>query len=116
MTSQWPKRHALAAPWGAALITWLLTMYYAPTAFATMVSMGVLIYGMIMSALELGVTMAFYAYEKIKNEREKLRKQGADSVLTKLAENPRLSDELKKALIADLQDNGHRNGDRVANG
>ena len=115
MTSQWPKRHALAAPWGAALITWLLTMYYAPTAFATMVSMGVLIYGMIMSALELGVTMAFYAYEKIKNEREKLRKQGADSVLTKLAENPRLSDELKKALIADLKAAERNNGKSAAN-
>ena len=54
--------------------------------------------------------MAFYAYEKIKNEREKLRKQGADSVLTRLAENPRLSDEMKKALIADLQNNGRNNG------
>ena len=53
--------------------------------------------------------MAFYAYEKIKNERKKLRKQGADSVLTKLAENPRLSDELKKELIADLQNNGQKN-------
>ena len=85
-------------------------MYYEFVAFCAMV------YCMIMSVLELGVMMAFYAYEKIKNEREKLRKQGADSVLTRLAENPRLSDELKKALIADLQDNGHRNGDRVANG
>ena len=75
-----------------------------------MVSMGAMAYGMIMSALELGVMMAFYAYEKIKNEREKLRKQGADSVLTRLAENPRLSDKMKKALIADLQNNGRNNG------
>ncbi|MXX53838.1 MAG: hypothetical protein F4Z35_07935 [Dehalococcoidia bacterium] len=110
MTSQWPKRHALAAPWGTALATWILTMYYEPVAFYAMVSMGAMAYGMIMSALELGVMMAFYAYEKIKNEREKLRKQGADSVLTRLAENPRLSDEMKKALIADLQNNGRNNG------
>ena len=55
----------------------------------------------------------YYIYEKIKNEREKLRKQGVDSVLTRLAENPRLSDELKKALIADLENNGrNNNGER----
>ena len=53
----------------------------------------------------------YYIYEKIKNEREKLRRQGADAVLTRLAENPRLSDEMKKALIADLKNDGRKNGD-----
>ena len=81
LTSQWARRHILAAPWGTALATWLLTIYYDPGAsFAEMVSMGAMIYGMVMSALELGVPMAFYAYEKIKNDRAKLRKEGADSV------------------------------------
>ena len=116
LTSQWARRHILAAPWGTALATWLLTIYYEPVAFYAMVSMGAMIYGMVMSALELGVPMAFYAYEKIKNDRAKLRKEGADSVLARLAKNPRLSDELKKALIADLQNDGQNNGDKSANG
>lgn len=72
-----------------------------------------MVYGMVASSLEVGGAIVYYIYEKIKNEREKLRKQGVDSVLTRLAENPRLSDELKKALIADLENNGrNNNGER----
>ena len=128
LSSQWPKRHALAAPWGTALATWLLTVYYEPGAsFAEMVSMGAMIYGMVISALELGVPMAFYAYEKIKNERarrreqqEELRRQsraegmaeGMDLVIAKFSENPDLSpEELKKVVIDDLKNNGRKNGD-----
>ena len=81
LTSQWPKRHVLAAPWGTALATWLLTIYYEPAPFANMVSMGAMIYGMVMSILELGVPMAFYAYEKIKNDRANLRKQAREEGL-----------------------------------
>ena len=119
MTSQWPKRHALAAPWGTALATWILTMYYEPVAFYAMVSMGAMAYGMIMSALELGVMMAFYAYEKIKNDRANLRKQGRvegvaetiDAVRARFKEDPDLSpEELLEAIIADLQNNSRNNG------
>ncbi len=114
MTSQWPERHVLAAPWGTALVTYLLTIYYEPVPFANMVSMGAMIYGMIMSALELGVPMAFYAYEKIKNDRANLRRQGrtegVDLVLAKFSENPNLSpEELKKAVMDDLKNNGREN-------
>lgn len=124
LSSQWAKRHILAAPWGTALATRLLTIYYEPgTSFAAMVSMGAMVYGMIMSALELGVPMAFYAYEKIKNERARRREQqeevrrqsraeGVDLVIAKFSENPNLSpEELKKAVMDDLQNNGRKNGD-----
>ncbi len=140
MTSQWPKRHVLAAPWGTALATWLLTIYYEPAPFANMVSMGAMIYGMIMSALELGVPMAFYAYEKIKNERAMRRRRIAeeraegrvegraegraegmaegvastiDSIRAKFKESPDLSpEELLEDLMADLQNNGRSKGAR----
>ena len=70
--------------------------------------------------------MAFYAYEKIKNERarrreqqEELRRQsiaeGMDLVLAKFSENPDLSpEELKKAVMDDLKSNGRKNGDGSA--
>ena len=136
MGSEWAKRHALAAPWGTALITWLLTIYYAPTNFASMVSLGAVIYGMIASALEMGAMMAFYAYEKIKNERAKRRKQieymqresrregraegrtegvteTIDAIRAKFKEDPNLSpEELLEGLMADLQNNGRNNGNR----
>ena len=116
LTSQWPRRHILAAPWGTALATWLLTVYYEPVAFYAMVSMGAMVYGMVMSALELGVPMAFYAYEKIKNDRANLRRQGADLALAKFSENPDLSpEELKKVVMDALQNDGRKNGDRSAN-
>ena len=119
LTSQWPRRHILAAPWGTALATWLLTVYYEPVAFYAMVSMGAMVYGMVMSALELRVPMAFYAYEKIKNDRANLRRrgraEGVDMVLAKLSENPGLSpEELKKAVMDDLKNNRRKNGDRAA--
>ena len=67
--------------------------------------------------------MAFYAYEKIKNERARRREQqeevrrqsraeGVDLVIAKFSENPNLSpEELKKAVMDDLQNNGRKNGD-----
>ena len=92
-----------------------------------MVSMGAMVYGMVMSALELGVPMAFYAYEKIKNERANLRRQSRaegraegvaetiDAMRAKFKENPDVSpEELLEALMADLQNNGRKNGDGSA--
>lgn len=71
--------------------------------------------------------MAFYAYEMIKNERarrrkqmEELRRQGfaegvteaLDAIRAKIEENPNISsEELIDALVADLQNDG-RNRDR----
>ena len=87
--------------------------------------MGAMVYGMVMSALELGVPMAFYAYEKIKNDRANLRRQGRvegvaetiDAMRAKIKEDPDLSlEELLDAMMADLQNDGHRNGDKSANG
>ena len=62
----------------------------------------------------------YYIYERIKNDRANLRKQamaeGMDLVLAKFSENPGLSpEELKKAVMDDLQDGGRRNGDRATN-
>ena len=49
--------------------------------------------------------MVFYAYEKIKNERAKFRRQGADLALAKFLENPDLSpEELRKVVMADLEE------------
>ena len=58
----------------------------------------------------------YYIYERIKNDRANLRKQGMELVLAKFSENPGLSpEELKKAVMDDLQDGGRRNGDRATN-
>ena len=125
LTSQWPKRHVLTAPWGTALATWLLTMYYEPVAFYAMVSMGAMVYGMVASSLEIGGSIVYYIYEKIKNDRANLRRQGRvegvaetiDAMRAKLKEDPDLSlEELLEALMADLQNDGQNNGDRSANG
>ena len=71
--------------------------------------------------------MAFYAYEKIKNDRakrrkqrEELRRQGfaigvaetLEAIRAKIEENPNISpEELIEALVTDLQNDG-RNRDR----
>ena len=70
--------------------------------------------------------MAFYAYEKIKNERakrrrqvEELQRQGfaegvaetLDAIRTKIKENPDISsEELIEFLVADMQNNGGARG------
>ena len=45
-----------------------------------------MIYGMVMSVLELGVPMAFYAYEKIKNERARRRELQEELRIQSIAE------------------------------
>lgn len=73
--------------------------------------------------------MAFYAYEKIKNERakrrrqmEELRRQGfaegvaetLDAIRTKIRENPDISsEELIESLVADMQNDEDRQINRV---
>lgn len=105
-----------------------------------MVSMGAMAYGMVMSALELGVPVAFYAYEKIKNERAKrraqmerlrreIRRKGRaegraegvaetiDAMRAKFKESPDLSpEELLEALMSDLEKNGLNNGNGANSG
>ncbi len=63
----------------------------------------------------------FYAYEKIKDDRANLRRQGRaegvaetlDAMRAKFKEDPDLSPEgLLEVLMADLQNNGRSNCDR----
>ena len=79
----------------------------------------------------MGLTMAFYAYEKFKNERANLRKQARadglaegrnegrnegmaetiDAIRAKLEENPDVSpEELLESLVADLNARNGING------
>ena len=82
---QWPRRHALAFPFGAsaatALLTYLTTggqgtMAANLAVAADMVDLGALIYGMVAVTIEGGVRLMFWAWEKHKAVREALREEG----------------------------------------
>ena len=82
---QWPRRHALAFPFGAtaatALLTYLTTGGQGTVAAnlavaADMVDLAALIYGMVAVTIEGGVRLMFWAWEKHKAVREALREEG----------------------------------------
>ena len=82
---QWPRRHALAFPFGAtaatALLTYLTTGGQGTLAAnlavaADLVDLGALIYGMVAVTIEGGVRLMFWAWEKHKAVREALREEG----------------------------------------
>ena len=85
---QWPRRHALAFPFGAtaatALLTYLTTGGQGTLAAnlavaADMVDLGALIYGMVAVTIEGGVRLMFWAWEKHKAVREALREEGREA-------------------------------------
>ena len=86
---QWPRRHALAFPFGTtaatALLTYLTTGGQGTMAAnlkgaADMVDLAALIYGMVAVTIEGGVRLMFWAWEKHKAVREALREEGRQEV------------------------------------
>ena len=82
---QWPRRHALAFPFGASAATALLTYLTAGgqgtlaahlKVAADLVDLAALIYGMVAVTIEGGVRLMFWAWEKHKAVREALREEG----------------------------------------
>ena len=82
---RWPRRHALALPFGAcgvtALLTWLTTGGQGDLAAnlkvaADMVDLGAAIYGMVAVTIEGGVRRMFWAWEKHQAVKESLREEG----------------------------------------
>ena len=82
---RWPRRHLLAAPFGAcgvtALLTWLTTGGQGDLAAnlkvaADMVDLGAAIYGMVAVTIEGGVRRMFWAWEKHQAVKESLREEG----------------------------------------
>ena len=82
---QWPRRHALAFPFGASAATALLiylttggqgTLAANLAVAADMVDLAALIYGMVAVTIEGGVRLMFWAWEKHKAVREALREEG----------------------------------------
>ncbi len=82
---RWPRRHLLAAPFGAcgvtALLTWLTTGGQGELAAnlkvaADMVDLGAAIYGMVAVTIEGGVRRMFWAWEKHQAVKESLREEG----------------------------------------
>ena len=82
---RWPRRHALALPFGAcgvtALLTWLTTGGQGDLAAnlkvaADMVELGAAIYGMVAVTIEGGVRRMFWAWEKHQAVKESLREEG----------------------------------------
>ena len=82
---RWPRRHLLAAPFGAcgvtALLTYLTTGGQGDLAAnlkvaADMVDLGAAIYGMVAVTIEGGVRRMFWAWEKHQAVKESLREEG----------------------------------------
>ena len=81
---QWPRRHALAFPFGAtaatALLTYLTTGGQGTLAAnlkvaAEMVDLAALIYGMVAVLIERGVRMIFWALDQRRQWRAALREE-----------------------------------------
>ena len=81
---QWPRRHALAFPFGAsaatALLTYLTTggqgtMAANLAVAADMVDLAALIYGMVAVLIERGVRMIFWALDQRRQWRAALREE-----------------------------------------
>ena len=81
---QWPRRHAIAAPFGIFAVTVLLTRWISSQWLgpdngelaADLVPLAGVMYGMIALTVEGGVRLMFWAWEKHKAVREALREEG----------------------------------------
>ena len=129
---RWSVRHVRLAPFGILATTYLLTYIDKPlgwrvwelwkvwgdlAALAEMVDLGILVYIVLASIVEWLVRMAYYAIEKIQNERQKLREEGRkagleegqmmgiDLVLTELEQFPDVPiEDVKKAVEASIKE------------
>ena len=81
---QWPRRHAIAAPFGIFAVTVLLTRWISGhwlgpdngELAADLVPLAGVVYGMMALTMEGGVRLMFWAWEKHKAVREALREEG----------------------------------------
>ena len=76
--------------------------------------MGVVVYGIFASLVEVSVKVAYWAIEQIKKERRRQRNEGRrealDLVLTKLKQDPNASvEDIRKAVETSMQES-EKNG------
>ena len=101
LTRNWQRTHAVLAPFGAGITTWVLSVYavggswafwYNWKQFADMASIGLIIYGMSIALLEGGGWLVFWALdERAKRRQRRKRQQEAellDRVEAALVQNP----------------------------
>ena len=112
---RWPRRHAIATPFGVFAATALLTQWISGQWLvpdngklaADLVPLAGIIYGMMALTVEGGVRLMFWAWEKHQAVRESLREEGRaemrsavkqrDQVLSRMAEEKGLTlEELLK--------------------
>ena len=116
---RWPRRHAIATPFGVFAVTALLTWWISGQWLvpdngklaADLVPLTGVIYGMMALTVEGGVRLMFWAWEKHQAVRESLREEGRvegreemrsavnqrDQVLSRMAEEKGLTlEELLK--------------------
>ena len=81
---RWPRRHAIATPFGVFVVTALLTSWISSQWLgpnngklaADLVPLAGVIYGMMALTVEGGVRLMFWAWEKHQAVRESLREEG----------------------------------------
>ena len=81
---RWPRRHAIATPFGVFAVTALLTWWISGQWLgpdngelaADLVPLAGVIYGMMALTVEGGVRLMFWAWEKHQAVRESLREEG----------------------------------------
>ena len=81
---RWPRRHAIATPFGVfaatALLTWWISGQWLGAdngkLAADLVPLAGVIYGMMALTVEGGVRLMFWAWEKHQAVRESLREEG----------------------------------------
>ena len=81
---RWPRRHAIATPFGVFAVTALLTLWISGQWLvpdngklaADLVPLAGVIYGMMALTVEGGVRLMFWAWEKHQAVRESLREEG----------------------------------------
>ena len=89
---QWPRRHAIAAPFGIFAVTVLLTRWISGQGLgpdngelaADLVPLAGVVYGMMALTVEGGVRLMFWAWEKHKAVREALREEGRKEMWSEL--------------------------------
>ena len=85
---RWPRRHAIATPFGVFAVTALLTWWISGQGLvpdngklaADLVPLSGVIYGMMALTVEGGVRLMFWAWEKHQAVRESLREEGREEM------------------------------------
>ena len=110
---RWPRRHAIATPFGVfaatALLTWWISgQWLVPDngkLAADLVPLAGIIYGMMALTVEGGVRLMFWAWEKHQAVRESLREEGRVEGREKGRVEGRVEErkENRKAMLSHLE-------------